>query len=240
MRCIRVPSLARAHELAVKTVLEKGWVLETENGEATIEADAIALEIDHPLTEPMVSSHSRFQKKFLDRYAESLIHGSSAQFEYDYHTRLFNWGERLSSTGAEVHIDQIQYIIGKLKSATESRRAVAITWNPVIDEQLDDCPCLQLVQCVVRDGTLQMRVVFRSNDMLSAAGANMYALVRLQEWIAGQLSLPCGVYTHISLVPHVYYLRDLNDIEPFCVKGNVIQPVAAVCNACGRCPRGTK
>jgi len=50
-----------------------------------------------------------------------------------------------------------------------------VTWNPYVDEQLDDCPCLQLVQCLVREGRLSMKVVFRSNDMLSAAGANMFA-----------------------------------------------------------------
>jgi thymidylate synthase len=42
MRTIRAPNLARAHELVVKTILEKGWVLETEDQEATIESDEIA------------------------------------------------------------------------------------------------------------------------------------------------------------------------------------------------------
>ena len=118
-----------------------------------------------------------------------------------------------------------------------SRRAIAITWNPVIDEQLDDCPCLQLVQCTLRDGRLAMKVIFRSNDMLTAAGANMYALVQLQKSIADRLGVPCGTYTHISLVPHIYYLRDMHDIEPFCGKGEFIQPVQEVCRACGRCDR---
>jgi thymidylate synthase len=91
------------------------------------------------------------------------------------------------------------------------------------------------VQCLVRDGRLSMKVVFRSNDMLTAAGANMYALVHLQKYIADYLGLPCGPYTHISLVPHIYYKRDVNDIEPFCGKGEKIQPVEEVCNVCGKC-----
>jgi thymidylate synthase len=237
MRVIRAPSLAKAHELVVKSVLEKGWVLVTEDGEATVESDAVALHIEHPLSEPMVSPHSRFQRRFLEKYAEDLIQGTPSKFEYDYHSRLFNWGERLSTNGAEVHVNQIQYIIDKLRSSPVSRRALAITWNPVIDETLDDCPCLQLVQCVLRDRRLHMKVVFRSNDMLSAAGANMYALVRLQQWIANELSLPVGSYTHISLVPHIYYVRDSNDIIPFCEEGNAIHPVEDVCQACGNCSR---
>jgi len=139
--------------------------------------------------------------------------------------------------GRDVHIDQIDYIVRKLTAAKNSRRAIAVTWNPAVDENLDDCPCLQIVQCLIRDGKLQMKAVFRSNDILSAAGANIYALVHLQKTIAGRLGIPCGRYTHIALVPHIYYLRDINDIEPFCRSGTEIRPIAAVCRACGRCPR---
>jgi len=235
MRIIRAPTLARAHELAVKAVLEKGKILDTENGEATVEGDEIAMRVENPLAEPMASSRSRFQRKFLDRYAENLLNGSSSVFEYDYHGRLFNWGERLCSGGQDVHIDQIRYIAEKLRFSPTSRRAIAITWNPVIDEALADCPCLQLVQCLVRDGALQMKVVFRSNDMLSAAGANMYALSRLQQSIANTLGVPCGPYTHISLVPHIYYKRDVADIPPFCENGDTIQPVKEVCEICKKC-----
>jgi thymidylate synthase len=236
MRIIRAPSIGTAHELVVKMVLEKGRVLVTENGEATVEYDEIAVRVENPLTEPMASPHSRFSRKFMEKYAEDLLNGTSAVFEYDYHDRLFNWGDRLcSAEGGLLHIDQIDYIVRKLASSPVSRRALAITWNPLVDERLDDCPCLQLVQCLVRDGRLSMKVVFRSNDMLSAAGANMFALVHLQKAIADRLGISPGPYTHISLVPHIYYTRDVNDIEPFCGKGDRIRPVGDVCKACGKC-----
>ncbi len=237
MRVIRAPGIGRAHELVVKMILEKGWVLQTEDAETTVEFEEIAMQVDTPLALPMVSPHSRFQQKFVEQYARDLLNGSHASFEYDYHGRLFDWGERLSVNGQPVHVNQIDYIVEKLKASPVSRRAIAITWNPVIDEQLDDCPCLQLVQCVLREGKLDMRVVFRSNDMLTAAGANMFALVQLQKSIADKLGVTCGTYTHISLVPHIYYIRDLHDIEPFCGKGELIQPVKEVCYACQRCER---
>ena len=240
MRVIRAPDISRAHEQVVKMILEKGWVLQTEDAETTIEFEEIAMQVDTPLAEPMVSPHSRFQQKFVEQYAYDLLNGSHASFEYDYHGRLFDWGERLTVDGQPIHVNQIDYIVEKLKSSPVSRRAIAITWNPVIDEKLDDCPCLQLVQCVLREGKLDMRVIFRSNDMLTAAGANMYALVQLQKSIAEKLGVPCGTYTHISLVPHIYYLRDLHDIEPFCGKGSYIQPVKEVCHACQRCERAKK
>jgi thymidylate synthase len=237
MRVIRAPAIGRAHELVVKMILEKGWILQTEDDEATVEFEEVAMQVDTPLAGPLVSTHSRFQQRFVDQYATDLLNGSKAVFEYDYHSRLFDWGERLSVDGQPMHVDQIEYIAEKLRQSPVSRRAIAITWNPVIDEKLDDCPCLQLVQCILRDGKLAMRVIFRSNDMLTAAGANMYALVQLQKSIADRLGVPCGTYTHISLVPHIYYIRDMNDIEPFCGKGEFIQPVKEVCRACGRCDR---
>ena len=237
MRVIRAPSIGKAHEQVIQMILEKGWVLQTEDEEATIEFEEIAMQVDTPLAEPLVSPCSRFQQKFVEKYAHDLLHGSAASFEYDYHGRLFDWGERLTTDRQPVHVDQIAYIVEKIRSSPTTRRAIAITWNPVIDEKLDDCPCLQLIQCVLRDNMLHMRVIFRSNDMLTAAGANMYALVQLQKSVADQRCVTCGTYSHISLVPHVYYIRDVHDIEPFCGKGTLIRPVKEVCRACQKCDR---
>ena len=69
---------------------------------------------------------------------------------------------------------------------------------------------------------------------ISAAGPNMFALVALQKHVADALGLPCGPYTHISLVPHIYYIRDMTDLQAFCRDGADIQPAEAVCAACGR------
>ena len=236
MRIIRAPSISRAHELVIKMILEKGYPIVTEENEATIESGEIAMKIDNPLTEPLVSPASRFQQRFMEKYAHDLIEGSDSVFEYDYHGRLFSWGEPLSVDGHTVKVDQISYIIEKLRASRQSRRALAITWNPVTDETMSNCPCLQLVQCLVRDDKLHMKVVFRSNDMLTAAGANMFALVHLQHHIATSLGLSMGPYTHISLVPHIYYKRDINDILPFCMRGEQIRPLREVCQVCGKCP----
>jgi len=241
MKIIRAASLGRAHELIIKHILERGRERRTENGEETLETDEIALRVENPLAEPMGSVHSRFRNAFLESYADGLIRGSDAVFEYDYHSRLFDWGQGLKLNGADIHADQIRYIIEKLKDEPVSRRAVAVTWNPAIDETLDDCPCLQLIQCVIRKEEdvqlLDMKVVFRSNDMLSAAGANMYALARLQQHIADAIGVPVGAYTHISLVPHIYYTRDVADIPPFCGEAKLIRPLGIVCAACRGCQR---
>lgn len=235
MKVIRAPSLGRAHELVVQYILQNGSFLRTENGEDTVETDEVCLRVETPLCAPMSSPCSRFKEAFLDSYAHNLLFGSDAVFEYDYHGRLFDWGCGLCEGEGEVHCDQVRYIIEKLRESPESRRAVGVTWCPPVDGRLGDCPCLQLVQCVVREGRLDMKVVFRSNDMLSAAGANMFALVRLQEVVAREVGVAVGAYTHISLVPHIYFRRDAADILPFCQEGRAFTPDEMVCRACRGC-----
>ena len=104
MRMIRAPSIGRAHELVVKMILEKGWTLRTEDAEATVEFEEVAMQVDTPLAAPMTSPHSRFQLRFVEQYARDLIEGSKASFEYDYHGRLFDWGERLCSSATAVQL----------------------------------------------------------------------------------------------------------------------------------------
>ena len=210
MKLIKSPTLARAHELAVKYVMDHGTIVHTEDEELTLETDEICIEVRTPMEEPMLSPKSKFKIQFVKEYADHLLHGNTSEFEYDYHERLFEW---FGMT------DQIQYIINTLKDNVTSRRAIAVTWEPTTDQIVPDVPCLQLVQCVWRRGKLHMKVVFRSNDVLSAMGSNMYALVMLQKYIADALETPIGFYTHIALIPHIYYRRDASDVGAFADEG---------------------
>ncbi|HJJ46112.1 MAG TPA: thymidylate synthase, partial [Methanocorpusculum sp.] len=51
---------------------------------------------------------------------------------------------------------------------------------------------------------------------------------------------PVGTYTHISLVPHVYFRRDAADIPPFCKNGAEFTPAPEVCKACGQCSKANR
>lgn len=219
MVMIRAYSIGDAHEQIVKRLFERGHPVVTENGEWTLELDdSSMIYIENPLSEPMVSSGSRFSRGFMQQYAKDLIEGSSAVFEYDYNERLYHY----RPFEEKDENNQIDYIIKKLKKNPQSRRAIAITWYPYSDQALDDAPCLQLVQCLVRNdekgnSKLKEKVVFRSNDMLTAGGANMFALVNLQKSIADHLGVGLGSYEHISLIEHIYPKRDISDLEPFLV-----------------------
>jgi thymidylate synthase len=220
---IKAASLGYAHEQVVRQILEKGKVVQTQDGEFTLELLDVIIEVQTPLADPMVSPYCNFQGAKLREYVDGLLNGKKGDFTYDYHTRLFNWG-KLEGTGndwdacydmrLDRNIDQIANIATYLKQEKnrDSRRAVAITWYPWKDLKYSG-PCLQLVQFIIRDGKLCMTVIFRSNDMLSAAGANMYALVHLQKYMALLLQLEVGSYTHHSVSAHMYVVRDQKEVE---------------------------
>jgi len=209
MRIIRAHCTGVAHELAVKMVMDKGYPITTEDGEKTIEFEPITIVVDDPLSEPRLSSKYEFGQRAADQYAQNIVFGSENTFVYDYWTRLHKY------VSGGTYMDQIKYITDKLRheETRYTRRAMAITWQPNVDWVQKDVPCLQLILCTVRGSRLHMKVVFRSNDFLSALGANMYGLVELQKKIASDVGVDVGTYTHIALVPHVYHVRDASQLK---------------------------
>lgn len=217
MRAITAPSLGRAWEAAVRHVLAKGVPITTEDGEQTIETDELILKVENPLAEPVGSGLCQHGAQMLQTYGEHLILGSEAVFDYDYHTRLF----RYKAGGPIIETDQLAEVVKILAARPDSRRAIAITWDVKQDglaRVTASVPCLQWIQFLVRDGKLQMKVLFRSNDILSALLPNMIALAALQQFVLVGLQqtrpeITLGSYTHMITVPHIYPVRDAAEIE---------------------------
>lgn len=219
MIAINAPSIASAWERAVRHVLAKGVPVTTEDGEETLEADEIIVKVDNPLWNLLaIPDKSPYGERLLEQYKYSLLMGRGSGFAYTYHDRLFGYVPYSDYEGGGV--DQIDEAIWKLRTSVNpdlanrvySRRAICITWQTE-DTGEKNPPCLQWIQFLVRDNKLQMKVLFRSNDVLLAMHANMYALVHLQQYVATSLGLPVGSYTHIVTVPHIYYKRDANEVQ---------------------------
>lgn len=214
---INVPTIAAAHENVVKWVWSKGETVITEDGDCTRELQDVRIIITDPLSEPRVSKFSPLGLRATQQYSNDLINGCKNEFEYDYHTRLCkfdmdtpdNWSNHFDATN-----NQISYIKYKLKSNITSRRAIATTWKRWVDQVHKDVPCLQFIQCLVRNGKLNMYVLFRSNDVLTAFGQNAFGLTDLQKEIADYLDIPIGVYTHYIIAAHVYE-SESNNAEKF-------------------------
>lgn len=101
-------------------------------------------------------------------------------------------------------INQIEYIIQKLKEVPYSRRAQAITWRPLVDPYHDDPPCLQRIYMRIIEGKLIMQTTWRSRDLFRAWEANVNGMIRIQKYVADELGVEMGHYLDFSNSLHIY------------------------------------
>ena len=119
-------------------------------------------------------------------------------FRYTYGERLFEYDNQI------VCVNQIEFIIISLNGDPTTRRAIAITYNPMVDLYEDSIPCLQLVDFLIRDGKLHLTAVFRSWDVKRAAPENLYGLSKLMEYVAEKVGVPTGELTVFAFSAHIY------------------------------------
>ncbi len=126
------------------------------------------------------------------------------QFSDDGVTHHGAYGYRLRKLQG---FDQIQRCVDMLKTEPETRRAVLQMWDAKVDLAANskDIPCNDLIFLKVRNGSLNMTVCCRSNDMVwGAYGANAVHFSMIQEYIAGKIGVEVGEYTQVSDSFHVY------------------------------------
>ena len=150
----------------------------------------------------------KFPASLVKRMADYSDDGVRAQGAYGYRWRK------------AFYMDQVAFIVEHLKKKPDSRRAVLAMWDPGLDVlgcadpkvgrtvggiDSKDIPCNTHAYFKIRNDKLNMTVCCRSNDMLwGAYGANVVHFSMLQEYIAGKLGRPVGVYTQVSDSLHVY------------------------------------
>lgn len=125
---------------------------------------------------------------------EHQIYLDDEGFIYTYSERLQNYQGR----------NQLIDIVNRLKQDIGSNRAVAVTFNPFIDNERDDIPCLQLIQALVRDNKLILSVYFRSNDLYGAFPSNMMFLTYLGMKIADELGVQFDYIDYHCSSLHIY------------------------------------
>ncbi|MCL2807580.1 MAG: thymidylate synthase [Coriobacteriia bacterium] len=172
----------------------------------------MTLHIEEPLREPRISKLTIFGPRELEQYRLEILDGIldyaveveieregklEALEDYTYHHRMIK------------PFNQIEFVVNELKRNPEmsSRRAVIGIRNNCLDSQLSNPACLQNIQFFVRNGKLDMCVLFRSNDFAQAFYMNVFGLTSLQERIAQQLNVAVGTYSHTSNSMHVYQVN---------------------------------
>ena len=184
----------------------------TEDNEKVLTHDnPLTLHITHPTT------HTKFPPGLGERaarvYAKQMLYPlNDSNFSYTY-------GERVRSYAG--HIDQVSGVIKRFKESKVTRRAVISLYNPTIDSQSNEIPCLNHLEfrIVNRNGCdeLDCYALFRSQDILSALFLNAYGITGIMNYIKDALqetySLSIGNLIITSNIPHIYYERDASILD---------------------------
>ncbi|HOX07231.1 MAG TPA: thymidylate synthase [Planctomycetota bacterium] len=227
-------SLAEAWEKSLLALASSGGRMPTEYDQklARAEADEPSLDctmlmvVREPASEPFIHRAFPGGLEDLEEYRQEVLDGikdhwvrdpndpKDERWEYTYHQRLFKY----EVPGVKGRIDQLARCVEKLAKSPFTRRAQAITWQPWFDLDCYDPACLQSIWLrVVPDARdvwhLNMDVRFRSRDAYDAAYMNCFALISLQERLAGELAekagreVRLGRYADFSDSYHIYGRR---------------------------------
>lgn len=166
---------------------------------------SMTMVVQRPLAEPMISKCFIGDPESLEQYRMEMLDGildfevGKGNWDYTYHLR---------------YQDQIGFVVDELRRNPDSRRAVMMIRDKIMDMYSDDPACLQHIQYFIRNGKLDCQVLFRSNDACKATFMNAFALIMLQKKIADELGVEVGTYTHRANSFHCYQ-RDYHLLEGY-------------------------
>ena len=204
MHMIYGETLPETYHKALRELFKYGDIVECPQWETRCRELPMAFVVVYPMEEPRISRLFPGGPRDLEKYRLEMLYGiedfevERGNWKYTYHERI-GW--------------QIKEVIRELRRDPNSRRAI-IDVRRTSDAYLDDPPCLQHIQFMIRDGKLNMTVLFRSNDACKATFMNAYALTCLQEKVAAELGVDVGSYTHIANSFHAYE-RDWELLESY-------------------------
>ena len=207
-------TLADSYEKIMKEIIWNHAVVKTEDGEMTWQHGPMLIEITNPTSDDYIHKNSPYGAQFYQEYANAIVNGyKNSDFEYDYHSRLFEYYSHDGVKEESAWTNQIDYIIKKLTEEETTRRAIAITWDPLVDTTKKDVPCLQNLQFWILNDLLYMSVFFRSEDMLMAYSQNVYGITSLMKYVSEQVDVKIGRVYWIVTIPHCYNERDANWLQ---------------------------
>jgi thymidylate synthase len=111
-----------------------------------------------------------------------------------YATRLRNY--------AGAGLDQLRWVVERLRSDPLSRSATITTLQPLSDTTY--IPCVSMIDFFLHDGELHLVVYAHSIDFGAKGYANLLELAVIQHQVATELDRPVGSLTMIVKSSHVY------------------------------------
>ena len=207
---VRGRTLPEAYHAALKELELHGLHTDCADWNTTQKEVSMTMVVEEPLAEPMISKLFIGGPRELEQYRQEMLDGildfeiAKGNWTYTYHDRMVNYHG----------FDQVQFVIDELKRSPSSRRAVILVRDADVDLGNDDPACLQHIQYFIREGKLEAKILFRSNDACKATFMNAFALILLQKRIADALGVEMGAYVHRASSFHCYE-KDFGMLEGY-------------------------
>ncbi len=144
----------------------------------------------------------RQKTKVWDAWADA---EGNLETAYGYFWRRFPSAKRnADGTWTVREVDQIRYVIDKLKTEPTSRRLVVTAWEPgnALASRLP--PCHYTFAFNVNRGRLNCHLNQRSGDVALGIPFNLAAYSALTMMIAQEVGIPAGFFSHFIVDCHIY------------------------------------
>jgi thymidylate synthase len=189
---------------ALTYILEEGEDFIDQNNRMSKQALNLTMEIKRPdikITEPieLLNSFKTWKYPKLDEIANIMLSSKlSLDYAYSYGPRLFNY------QGVKNQIDD--YIIPLLRKNPNTRRAIAVLWDPSSDTDMikSEVPGLIYLDFKIVNNKLNMTGTIRSNDIFFGWPANIYQLFVMQNYVRKKLDVDIGSLTVFSVSAHIF------------------------------------
>jgi thymidylate synthase len=202
---IESDSIAGAYEELVSRIMSDGCLVVDERGDTVRELLNVVVRVSKPLCDNFfgiddsilsirVPDGCFWRGDKLKTYCTQFFNKCKGGFKYTYGNRLRNHFDG---------VDQICNAINRLNECKESRRAVSVTWDQVLDSESSEVPCMILVDFKIRDGKLNTTAVWRSHDAFGAYFPNLVGLSYLAQYVAKETDSVVGNVVVQSISAHI-------------------------------------
>lgn len=125
---------------------------------------------------------------------------------YGYQWRKWEKFKKNPDTGhyEKTHVDQIAYIINRIKTQPDCRRIILTAWNVGDLPEMRLPPCHAFAQFYVVNGRLDCQLYQRSADFALGIPFNIASYALLMTMIAQECNLTPGIFTHTIGDAHIY------------------------------------
>jgi thymidylate synthase len=110
----------------------------------------------------------------------------------------------LDENTGEVYVDQIRYVVDRIKSNPDCRRIITSAWNVAEIPEMALAPCHALFQFYVQDGRLSCQLYQRSLDTFLGCSYNIASYSLLTMMVAQVCGLKPGEFIHTIGDAHIY------------------------------------